>query len=617
MPCGPVWVGPGSSPLARGAPVPAGRGLAALRLIPARAGSTPSSGTNASSRRAHPRSRGEHRHDRGRDAAGLGLIPARAGSTTPCAPRTPGTAAHPRSRGEHRRTSAAHVACGGSSPLARGARGGGVGLTGATGLIPARAGSTRNLARLSCPARAHPRSRGEHFEARAMAAAWPGSSPLARGARDALRPAGRRRGLIPARAGSTPPRWGCCRCPWAHPLSRGEHILYRDAKGRRWGSSPLARGALTPFFDVRVLMGLIPARAGSTSAPCVGCGTSGAHPRSRGEHSTFATVRVRARGSSPLARGAPPGCRAARRPAGGSSPLARGALSVVFGVLSAGRLIPARAGSTGAGSPSSRSRRAHPRSRGEHRQDLAAGFSECGSSPLARGAHLRGDRRPVDRGLIPARAGSTPSRGGADACSRAHPRSRGEHDHVSTSPTTLRGSSPLARGARPDRDPSDRFLGLIPARAGSTSPTSTRRPASRAHPRSRGEHSMLFGSGSAFSGSSPLARGAHPDPRRTPADPGLIPARAGSTASIPSRENSERAHPRSRGEHGPASYGDLVLEGSSPLARGARDGTGRGSGPAGLIPARAGSTDPVFEPGEIRQAHPRSRGEHMSRHAIK
>ena len=50
-----------------------------------------------------------------------------------------------------------------------------------TGLIPARAGNTPPLTLLRASARAHPRSRGEHM---VFAIAWTfaaGSSPLARG----------------------------------------------------------------------------------------------------------------------------------------------------------------------------------------------------------------------------------------------------------------------------------------------------------------------------------------------------------------------------------------------------------------------------------------------------
>ena len=74
-----------------------------------------------------------------------------------------------------------------------------------------------------------------------------------------------------------------------------------------------------------VVCGLIPARAGNTLSVIIGFLSSGAHPRSRGEHCDFRTQT-----SEPLF----------------SSPLARGTLSYVGLAVCATGLIPARAGNT-------------------------------------------------------------------------------------------------------------------------------------------------------------------------------------------------------------------------------------------------------------------------------
>ena len=73
-----------------------------------------------------------------------------------------------------------------------------------------------------------------------------GSSPLARGARRDERRRLVRAGLIPARAGST--RNGSLGTAWcgAHPRSRGEHTLGQVKMNWGSGSSPLARGARRP-----------------------------------------------------------------------------------------------------------------------------------------------------------------------------------------------------------------------------------------------------------------------------------------------------------------------------------------------------------------------------------
>ena len=194
----------------------------------------------------------------------------------------------------------------------------------------------------------------------------------------------------------------------------------------RAGSSPLARGALNIIRVVGSLAGLIPARAGSTCQDVTRCRRGWAHPRSRGEHASVQTVRRLPQGSSPLARGAL-GCVPAHLPNPG--------------------LIPARAGSTLRECPGGSWRRAHPRSRGEHRNFSTLNGRVGGSSPLARGAPGQPCHAGGTVGLIPARAGSTVLAGSVRRALRAHPRSRGEHRYVLPSRRALQGSSPLARGA--------------------------------------------------------------------------------------------------------------------------------------------------------------------------
>ena len=253
------------------------------------------------------------------------------------------------------------------------------------------------------------------------------------------------------------------------------------------GSSPLARGAPPTVAAREGGVGLIPARAGSTEVVAGAFVTTGAHPRSRGEHALEARGIAVRTGSSPLARGAP------ARPRAGSG--GRG-------------LITARAGSTNHAPTPHGNGRAHPRSRGEHTTATPSTSTRSGSSPLARGAPLTGMSATCMCGLIPARAGSTSSPARAPAAARAHPRSRGEHDRPGWVLGLSRGSSPLARGARIRRHPPDGPAGLIPARAGSTRGAAPGRCWWRAHPRSRGEHSPRETASLLAMGSSPLARGA-------------------------------------------------------------------------------------------------------------
>ena len=151
-------------------------------------------------------------------------------------------------------------------------------------------------------------------------------------------------------------------------------------------------------------------------------------------------------------------------------------------------LIPARAGNTRKSLHGGRSRRAHPRSRGEHPGEDGRTEIHPGSSPLARGTRLLAAFSLVRGGLIPARAGNTFLASSSLSWTRAHPRSRGEHGRAGLLRLQGWGSSPLARGTRNNTMKKMTVDGLIPARAGNTLESRARGAPVRAHPRSRGEH---------------------------------------------------------------------------------------------------------------------------------
>ena len=196
------------------------------------------------------------------------------------------------------------------------------------------------------------------------------------------------------------------------------------------------------------------------------------------------------------------------------------------------RLIPAHAGSTGALVTGGAHAGAHPRSRGEHVGLVHRGFNNAGSSPLTRGALAGKAKLAHTHGLIPAHAGSTMTRAGCSAPSGAHPRSRGEHVTWHTVSIAGAGSSPLTRGARRRIPMSGISDGLIPAHAGSTSRWQWLYLRIWAHPRSRGEHTGPRLTPFALHGSSPLTRGARGANVRVGVGTGLIPAHAGSTQPL-------------------------------------------------------------------------------------
>ena len=153
---------------------------------------------------------------------------------------------------------------------------------------------------------------------------------------------------------------------------------------------------------------------------------------------------------------------------GESSPHARGARDATeLGEHLAG-IIPACAGSTCYRGSHRRTRRDHPRMRGEHRMIPGTSLGEMGSSPHARGA-LPAVPVPVARaGIIPACAGSTVIMQSRTQSTGDHPRMRGEHFLKWHRFACLGGSSPHARGAQLYQLPYSQSSGIIPACAGST-----------------------------------------------------------------------------------------------------------------------------------------------------
>ena len=113
--------------------------------------------------------------------------------------------------------------------------------------------------------------------------------------------------------------------------------------------------------------------------------------------------------------------------------------------------------------------------------------------------------------------------------------------------TSCPGSSPLARGLRAAPSDCGYSWGIIPARAGFTSPRRLGAPRTADHPRSRGVYRKEPMTTPKQYGSSPLARGLLRLNRKRLALAGIIPARAGFTLSGSSSDWRRGDHPRSRG----------------------------------------------------------------------
>ena len=418
----------------------------------------------------------------------------------------------------------------------------------------------------------HPRSRGVYVDEAGRALDALGSSPLARGLRRRVRLAGWGPGIIPARAGFTIRTRGPTTRIMDHPRSRGVYEL------------PPPAGRKPP--------GIIPARAGFTSWPTPPSPTGRDHPRSRG---VYLHARIHAVYD------------------GGSSPLARGLRVGAFWPSASGGIIPARAGFTSSSSSSSPLRRDHPRSRGVYMSVLTSLLNSQGSSPLARGLPPKPLPRWRLSRIIPARAGFT--RRGLGGCAPCgdHPRSRGVYvcRHAVGPPGS--GSSPLARGLHDGFHRIGLPAGIIPARAGFTSPCGVPHSTGLDHPRSRGVYVLMRAPPGWRVGSSPLARGLPLLGDSLVHLGGIIPARAGFTSSKHPRTSRQADHPRSRGVYHSWRLLSIGGSGSSPLARGLQQPVEPAGAGGGIIPARAGFTVGGGPAMAITPDHPRSRGVYPQR----
>mgnify|MGYP001641191594 CR=1 FL=1 len=292
----------------------------------------------------------------------------------------------------------------------------------------------------------------------------------------------------------------------------------------------------------------------------------------------------------------------------GSSPLARGLLYRPRRRDGSRGIIPARAGFTPAPRHVGHARRDHPRSRGVYWARPRRRTARRGSSPLARGLlhHRHGVAGRL--GIIPARAGFTTTRPRPRPPRRDHPRSRGVYPSSTASPTSTSGSSPLARGLQPGGERRGQHEGIIPARAGFTTPRAPRGRTRPDHPRSRGVYLCVFVRFAFSFGSSPLARGLLGVEDGVDPGGGIIPARAGFTGRNRPRGRMGEDHPRSRGVYAPPPSGWRGPGGSSPLARGLQWAGCHLGDWLGIIPARAGFTRVRTAPRPRPRDHPRSRG---------
>ncbi len=357
-----------------------------------------------------------------------------------------------------------------------------------------------------------------------------GSPPPARGPRAACGPGDGRRRITPACAGTTvaDAREGIRHTD--HPRLRGDHYPSWLSPRAHGGSPPPARGPPERAQHTAGIGRITPACAGTTGCrPTVERGSVD-HPRLRGDH--WRTAAKRLAGS-------------------GSPPPARGPHQVAHEGRPGRRITPACAGTTTPGPATSGRHSDHPRLRGDHIRQPRPDDASRGSPPPARGPRACPPPCREGRRITPACAGTTIPISGWLATAPDHPRLRGDHRCPRLGRLDSSGSPPPARGPQSQQfghlfeeriTPACagtttltpltlRLRRITPACAGTTTEEGIAVVSCPDHPRLRGDHLRMTGTGWNRDGSPPPARG----PLRPPAPGGercrITPACAGTTLS--------------------------------------------------------------------------------------
>ena len=334
------------------------------------------------------------------------------------------------------------------------------------GSIPAHAGKPFPFRPFFDFLLVHPRPRGEAGIVRIHTSHSEGPSPPTRGSPGAPGRGPEPHGSIPAHAGKPPTSRSRASPSGVHPRPRGEACWRRVSVASSSGPSPPTRGSRPDPAMATTIHRSIPAHAGKPDTEGPGNGGQGVHPRPRGEAVGPRLCVSHSSGPSPPTRGSHPGADG--------------------GELGLGS-IPAHAGKPSSPRGSSQGKGVHPRPRGEALQEPSVVGALRGPSPPTRGSRTPRPCRSGPRGSIPAHAGKPARSRRARRTRRVHPRPRGEAAPIPSPGQDLPGPSPPTRGSRRGRPPGGRRPGSIPAHAGKPGGGVAAAGSRPVHPRPRGE----------------------------------------------------------------------------------------------------------------------------------
>ena len=295
----------------------------------------------------------------------------------------------------------------------------------------------------------------------------------------------------------------------------------------------------------------------------------------------------------------------------GSSPRMRGKLGLSRLAVVPRRIIPAHAGQTPDSGPCMVVGTDHPRACGANTAPPNFITRKHGSSPRMRGKPVRCQPCVLPFRIIPAHAGQTNRSRTRRPSNPDHPRACGANSAYKPGVFEYLGSSPRMRGKPPGGCNGVRVFRIIPAHAGQTPPPLFSRGGGADHPRACGANLVLSFIIISVGGSSPRMRGKHIRTVENAVKVRIIPAHAGQTGLLAQWLERHSDHPRACGANVSVVWVDLSVCGSSPRMRGKLGGGAGLRTRVRIIPAHAGQTPPDYASYTVGPDHPRACGANL------
>ena len=232
-----------------------------------------------------------------------------------------------------------------------------------------------------------------------------------------------------------------------------------------------------------------------------------------------------------------------------------------------------------------------------------------GSPPRAWGRRLEHRCALAEYRLTPTCVGTTAAPRVAEREATAHPHVRGDDPAKESDALKALGSPPRAWGRRALAREEQTERRLTPTCVGTTTPPTSRRRATLAHPHVRGDDQEARWKRPGMVGSPPRAWGRRDHEGRLVLRDRLTPTCVGTTLEPVAARLLWAAHPHVRGDDRRRQCPGRRQRGSPPRAWGRPTGRGPCARGSRLTPTCVGTTPQGHSAREVRPAHPHVRGD--------